>query len=288
MLKLSPLIMNMKNVFLEKTVLITGGSSGIGLALAKILAKHGANLVLLARRADRLDSAEKEIRTFSNATSGLIEKIIADVANEDEVKTGIGKFVSDHGVPDYLINSAGVSRPGMFEETSADVFRWMMNVNFLGTVYATQAVIPGMIARNSGYIVNISSMAGFLGVVGYTAYGASKFAVRGFSDTLRAEMKLHNINVSVVFPPDTDTPQLAEEEPYKPAVTKALSTGNTSLRSADEVADSILKGVARKQYIITPGMDNTLLYRANSLLGNLSYWVMDQLVKQAKHQAEKQ
>ena len=99
------------------------------------------------------------------------------------------------GPPDLLVNSAGVAHPGYFQELDLNIFHWMMEVNYFGTVYMTKEVIPSMLKRGSGYIVNISSMAGFVGTFGYTAYGGSKFAVRGFSDVLRAEMKIHGIGV---------------------------------------------------------------------------------------------
>jgi 3-dehydrosphinganine reductase len=142
-------------------------------------------------------------------------------------------------------------------------------------------VVPAMIARGSGHIVNISSIAGFLGVYGYSAYGASKFAVAGFSDVLRAEMKPLGIHVSLVFPPDTKTEQLAYETRFKPAVTKALS-GSSGLMEPERVADAILRGVARKRYIITPGSEGRVLYHAHHLLGKLVYPVMDWQVSRAR------
>ena len=209
--------------FLKKTALITGGSSGIGLALARQLAASGANICLLARNATRLESARIEVSGCCIHDDQSVDVLQADVCDPDSVIPRIQDYIKACGSPDILINSAGVAHPGEFADLDLDVFRWMMETNYFGTVYATKAVVDAMITRGSGHIVNISSIAGFLGVYGYTAYGASKFAVRGFSDALRAELKPLGIQVSIVFPPDTETPQLRYENQFKPAVTKALA-----------------------------------------------------------------
>ncbi len=120
----------------------------------------------------------------------------------------------------------------------------MMAVNYFGTLHVVKTVLPGMLARGSGHIVTISSLAGVVGVFGYTAYGASKYAVRGFSDALRAELKPQGIGVSIVYPPDTDTPQLAYEKLYKPPETKAI-TEVGGMIPAEKVAQAIVHGVAR-------------------------------------------
>jgi len=118
-------------------------------------------------------------------------------------------------------------------------------------------------------------------VFGYSAYGASKYAVRGFSDVLRAELKPRGIHVSVIFPPDTDTPQLAYETPFKPPETRALSSTGGVL-TADQVAQAILKGIIRRQYIILPGTETKLLYHLNNLLGNAIYPLMDWMIRKAR------
>jgi 3-dehydrosphinganine reductase len=156
----------------------------------------------------------------------------------------------------------------------------MMDTNYYATVYVIKAVLPEMIARRSGHIINISSMAGFLGVFGYTAYGASKFAVTGFSESLRAELKPHGIRVSVAFPPDTDTPQLAYENQYKPPETKAIS-GAAQALSAEKVAQAILHQAARGHYLIFPGSEARLFYILSTKLPkSLVFAVMDWLASQ--------
>lgn len=266
--------------FAGKRALITGGSSGIGLALAKKLAAHGADVWILARDAARIETACAEIRAARRTESTRVGSITADVADAPGVGAALAEFAQREGAPDLLINSAGVTRPGYFTDLDLDVFREMMEINYLGTVAVIKALLPWMITRGSGYIVNVSSIAGFLSVYGYSAYGPSKFAVRGLSDVLRYELEEYGIRVSVVFPPDTQTPQLDFENPLKPPVLQKLDESNKVL-TADAVAESILRNVARGRYIITPGFDSSLYFQLTNFFG-LVYPVMGSMVRQAR------
>jgi len=265
-----------------KLVLITGGSSGIGLALAKQFSNLGADVWVIARNRKTLGSALVLIESEKTHNDQKFGFIGIDVSKHDYVNYFIEKFIKTHGVPDVLINSAGVAHPGNFLDLDIDIFHWMMDINYFGTVNVIKAIIPGMLSRGSGHIVNISSIAGFLGVYGYSAYGASKYAVRGFTDVLRSELKPHRIDVSIVFPPDTDTPQLQYENQYKPAVTKALA-GTSNPLSPDVVAKDIIKGISKKRYLILPGFESKIIYILNNNLGKLIYKVIDILIKNILH-----
>ena len=267
--------------FKGKIGLVTGGSSGIGLATACLLAQKGAHVWLLARRGEKLAEALRKVKSAAQEPGQSCGMLETDVTNEKQVNQAISKIFHTVGLPDLVINSAGVAHPGYVQETDIKIFHWMMDVNFFGTVNVTKALLPGMIERGSGYIVNISSMSGFLGIFGYTAYSASKYAVRGFSDVLRSEMKPHGIGVSVVFPPDTDTPQLTYEKQFKPAETRAL-TAISGMMSADSVAKSILTGIERGKYLILPGIENKLFYRLSGIFSHSVYPVMDWLIAQAQ------
>jgi len=261
----------------KKVVLVTGGSSGIGLAIAKLLASAGAYVWLAARRRELLDSAISEIKTACQEGSQKCGFTSADVSKFDQALAVVKEVTDFAGTPDVVINSAGITQPGYIQDLSFDTFEHLMAVNYFGTVYITKAVLAGMLTRGSGHIINISSMAGYLGVFGYSAYGATKFAVAGFSEALRAELKPQGIRVSVVFPPDTDTPQLAYEEPFKPAETKAIS-GNAKALSADLVARSILKQAERGHYMIFPGIDSRLFYLLNSKMPkSLVFAILDKM-----------
>ncbi len=256
--------------------LITGGSSGIGLALARLLLAEGARVALLARNPERLAQARENL--LDAYPRAEISVWSADVTNAPQVTALLETFVAQQGTPDLLINSAGMAHPGRFEELPLEIFDQMIAVNYLGTVYVTKALVPAMLERGSGHIVNISSVAGFLNIYGYTAYGAAKFAVRGFSDALRMELKPRGIQVSLVFPPDTDTPQLAYENQFKPEVTRTLA-GNAGVLSPDFVAQEILAGVRRNAYLILPGFETKVIYVVSRLLGAGVNPILDYLVR---------
>jgi len=266
----------------DRVAFVTGGSSGIGLALARLLAASGAHVWLAARERIRLESALKEVESARYSPTQRCGIISADLSVPVEAAEAVSRVIQSVGVPDLVINSAGVAHPGYVQDLPLDIFRWMMETNYFATVYVTKAVLPGMIERRSGYITNISSMAGFLGIFGYTAYGASKFAVTGFSESLRAELKPHGIHVSVVFPPDTDTPQLAYENQYKPAETKAIS-GTAHALSAEKVAQAILQQAERGRFLIFPGSEARLVYILSSKLPrSLVFAVLDWLASKGR------
>ena len=253
--------------FSGKYVLISGGSSGIGKSVAKQMAGKRAHLTLLARRKDLLEEAALQIKEHIVHQNQLVEIISSDVSNYENLRKSLTKV--DHPI-DILINSAGVAYPGKFTELEPDIFKNIMEINYLGTVNLTKLVVPGMIAQRSGYIVNLSSLAALLGIYGYTAYAPSKFAVRGFSHCLRAELKPFGIDVSIVYPPDTDTPQLAFERSRIPDITRKINEGGGIL-SPDKVADVIIKGIENKKFVIIPGFEGKVIYRFARLIDAVMY-----------------
>jgi len=207
------------------------------------------------------------------------------VADAEQASAAVAEVFAAVGVPDVVINSAGIVRPGYIQELSPVTFRRLIEVNYLGTVYVTHAAVPGMIARGSGHIVNISSEGGFLGVGGYTAYCGSKFAVRGFSEALRVELKPAGVGVSVVFPPDTDTPQLAAEKPLRPKEVEILNGGR--VLSPESVAGAIIDGISRRRFLIIPSAEGSIYYWLAGVLGGLQYPIMDLMVNRAYRKAGK-
>lgn len=264
-----------------KHALITGGSSGIGLALARKLAASGADVTILGRDPNKLEAARQEISTARRDPNLLNKSLAADVSDAATLQGILKGYIQHYGAPDLLVNSAGVTYAGNFADLDLDIFKSMMDINYFGTLNTIKAVLPGMIERRSGYIVNISSLAGVLGVYGYSAYGPSKFAIRGLSDILLYELAEYGIKVSVVFPPDTQTPQLEFEKPLKPPILTELDKSNKVL-SADTVAQSIIKGILKNKYIITPGFDSSLYFQLTNFFG-LVYPVMGFMVNQARN-----
>ena len=267
----------------EKVVFVTGGSSGIGLAAARLLATMGAHVWLAARRKPLLEAALKDLEAVCRTPSQHCGIVSADLSDPEQAAEAVSKVIAIVGTPDVIINSAGVAHPGYIQDLPLDVFRWMMDVNYFATVHTIKALLPGMIERRAGHIINISSIAGYMGIFGYTAYGASKFAVAGFSEVLRAEMKPYGVRVSVAFPPDTDTPQLAYENQFKPPEEKAIS-GTTRPLSAVKVATAILQQAARGQFLIFPGTDARLFYLLDKFLPKtLVFAVLDGLAAQGRN-----
>jgi len=269
-----------------KFALITGGSSGIGLALGRVLAAQGADVCLLARDHSKLQAAQHDVLKHKINDGQRIHTLSCDIRDYEKLSKELDRLTQEFGLPDLVINSAGVTYPGTFQEIDIKTFHWLMDINYFGTVHILKCLIPKMISRGSGRIVNISSQAGFIGVFGYSAYGASKYAVRGLSDVLRAELKPQGIQVSIVFPPDTKTPQLEFEEPLKPFETKEIA-GSAKALSADEVAEAILKGVHNGRYVIIPGLEGKIFFRLTNFLGNLTYPIMDWMVQRAQKKKNK-
>jgi 3-dehydrosphinganine reductase len=256
---------------------ITGGSSGIGLALAKKLAASGYDLSLIARRKALLDAAAAEIARCFVRPDQRVLAFPADVADAKAAEGAVASAIAALGAPDLVVTSAGIAIPGYFEEVPTAVFERTMAVNYFGTLHVLRAALPSMRARRQGRVLLVSSGAALTGIFGYGAYGPSKFAVRGLAETLHAELKCDNIAVSIAYPPDTETPQLVEEEKTKPEETK-LITSVAAIWSADAVAVAILRGLERGAFAITPGATLTLMHRLPGIVIPVLRWYCDRLV----------
>ena len=267
----------------DRHVLITGGSSGIGLALARQAVAAGARVSLVARDPGRLAGARAEL--LAGHPGAIVGAYPADVARQAEVLTALAQAEGAHGPVDVLIASAGVAHPGYFEEVPVDVFERTMAVNFFGALFPLKALVPAMRRRGRGAVVLISSGAGLYGLFGYTAYAASKFALRGLAEALRAELRDTGVTVTIVYPPDTDTPMLAEENRIKPPETRAITAGG-GLLTAEAVARATLDGLARGRFQVTPGLPMTALAWLHSVLAPLLHWMFDRTARRARRGRE--
>ena len=256
--------------------LITGGSSGIGRALGRKLANAGYHLSLISRRQDLLEEAAAEMRRSALRADQRIEIYPADVAEPVQVEAAVKAAIARLGGPELVVTSAGIAVPGYFEDIPATTFERMMAVNYFGTLYVIRAALPAMRARQRGRIVLVSSGAALMGLFGYAAYGPSKFAVRGLAETLRSELRADNIGVSVVYPPDTETPMLEEENKTKPEETR-LITGVAKTWSADAVAACMMRGIERGTFAITPGLTISLMHRWPGAVIPALRWYCDRL-----------
>jgi 3-dehydrosphinganine reductase len=266
-------------------VIVTGGSSGIGLATAHEVAARGARVTIMARTVSRLDAAAAELREAHGADGATIATRALDVADREAVEHVFAEITAPggrgFGPCDVLVTSAGIAHPGYFEKLPDEVFRDAIEVDYFGTLWPVRAVAPAMIARRQGSIVGVASAAALVGVFGYTAYGPAKFAVRGLCEALRQELAPHGVHVGCVYPPDVDTPQLAYENRYKPAETAAIS-GTIEALPASAVAEAIVAGIEARRFAIIPDLQTKLLARTAGLVPELYAAVFDRSVRKAR------
>lgn len=182
-----------------KAVIVTGASSGIGEASAREFGKHGASVVLAARRVDRLEALAKEINGLGTGARAVA--VPADLGSLGDIQRLVDETIRHFGRIDVLFNNAGFGRLDWLEalDPVKDI-RAQFDVNVLGVIQTTREALPAMMRQRSGHVINMSSVAGLVGAPTYTAYAASKFAVRGFSEALRREVAPWGIKVSVVYP----------------------------------------------------------------------------------------
>ena len=241
-------------------------------------AQAGNTVTLIARGRDRLRAAAEDIHQKYGAP---VQTFSADLGCRAEAERSINDAIAKFGAPTHLVTSAGQAIPGYFEQLDLEVFEALHAVNYLGTLYAIKAAYPHMREAGGGRIAIVSSGAGLVGIFGYTAYGATKYAVRGFGECLRAEARRHKISVTIAYPPDTDTPQLAAEELIRPPETKAVA-GGAAVWSSDRVASLIWRGMEARKFAVTPGWEMTALYRFQSLIDPMLRWTFDRIADRAK------
>jgi short-subunit dehydrogenase len=272
-----------------RPVMITGASSGIGLELARHYARVGKPLVLIARNSERLQATAEELSKLSPVyqdDSTLITVVSLDVADASAVSSQLTKVVHTRGIPELLINAAGVVNVGRFLEMDTDYFDANLRIDLEGTVNTCRAIAPFMAEAGAGHIVNIASVAGYMGIYGYTGYSAAKYAVMGFSEALRFEMKPQGVSVSVVCPPDTKTPGFAAEQAARPVETEAIAGSITAL-CPELVARKIVRGINSRRFYIIIGASSKFYFRLKGLLPEVFFAIVDGQVRKARKTSAK-
>jgi NAD(P)-dependent dehydrogenase (short-subunit alcohol dehydrogenase family) len=260
-------------------IIVTGGSSGIGLAIAKLYADRGARVSLLARQSGRLEQARDELTAISDVDPFRIQIASVDVASASQISDAVALCERAFGPCDILVASAGIVEPSAFDAMPAAVFDEQIATNLLGTANVVRAVYKGMKARRSGKIMMLSSGAALIGIYGYSAYCASKSGLAGFAEALRAEAGAFGIRVCVCFPPDTLTPQYHREMSMRPAEA-ALLMGSVKPWSAEAVATRIVRGLDRGKARIHFGWSLTALaYFGPLIKPPLMWWVSRKMRK---------
>ncbi|XP_013886276.1 3-dehydrosphinganine reductase [Austrofundulus limnaeus] len=240
-------------------VVVTGGSSGIGKCIAIECYRQGAFITLVARDEEKLLRAKKDVEKYAINDKQVVLCVSVDVSSDyTQVENVIKQAQEKLGPVDMLVNCAGTAISGKFEEMEVERFKEMIELNYLGSVYPTRAVITTMKERRMGRIMFVSSQAGQIGLFGYTAYSPSKFALRGLAEALQMEVKPYNIYVTMAFPPDTDTPLLAEENKSKPLETKLISE-TSGVWQPDQVAKILVRDAVQGNFSSSVGPDGYML-----------------------------
>ncbi|MGR3370508.1 MAG: SDR family NAD(P)-dependent oxidoreductase [Sagittula sp.] len=255
---------------------VSGGSSGIGLEIARLLAGQGRPVVLLARDAARLDAAAADIR--QSAPGADVLGLPVDVSDRAALSAACAQAVAAYGAPGVAVASAGIVEPGLFLDQPLDSFDRQMAVNYNGTLYFLREAAPLMRDAGGGRMAVISSGAAFFGIYGYSAYAPTKYAVRALAEVLRVELAPHGISVTLCYPPDTDTPQLAAEKLTKPAATAAITDGG-GLWQPEAVAERVVRAMDTGRFTVTPGWQMWLLNGLAPLLASLLRWHQARVIR---------
>jgi short-subunit dehydrogenase len=226
----------------DRVAVVTGASSGIGAAAASALAREGARVVLVARRADRLRERAEAIV----AAGGVAWVQICDVSRRDEVEAAAREIVARHGRVDLLLNCAGHAQHVLFRDHAVDDIESLIQTNTLGTIYWIKALLPQMEAREEGWIVNLSSLAGQIGQPDEGAYSAAKFAVTGLSQAIAPELAERGVHLLCVHP------ALVRTEMFTPEVLERMPPNTLSgFIEVDEFVRQMLRALARGENEVT-------------------------------------
>lgn len=245
----------------DKTVVITGASSGIGKALAEEMAKRGANIVLAARQYVTLCEITAELEKTYGVKALAIQ---ADVSKEEDCEALVKQTILTFGKLDVLINNAGLSMRALFKDLDLSVLKNLMDVNFWGTVYCTKYALPEIL-KTTGSIVAVSSIAGYRGLPGRTGYSSSKFAMNGFMESLRTELLKTGVHVMVSCPGFTTSNIRVAALSQDGTAHGETSMEEGKMMTAEEVAQRICDGIEQKKRTLIMTRQGKLAVWVNKL-----------------------
>jgi len=269
------------NTFKDKICVITGAGSGIGRALALQFAESGAKLAL----ADKDQKSLDETKDLTLSSEGNVFTQAVDVADKAQMQAFADAVEDKFGGADIVINNAGVALIQTVEDTSSEDFEWLMGINFWGVVYGSQMFLPMLKRSNDAALVNISSVFGLVGIPTQGAYNASKFAVKGFTEALRLELKDTNVTPISVHPGGIKT-NISRSARFYRGPNKSDSHSDLSqlfdrfsFTTPEKAASTIIKGIKRKKLRVLVGKDAYVFDWASRLLPSTYHKVIDTLVK---------
>lgn len=269
-----------KQPFKGKIAFLIGASTGMGRAIAKDFVNLGGSVLIIARRENILEEAASEIQQKIVNESQFVVSKSCDATDMEMLKPILEDSIKNHGVPDYLFNLVGRAIPGYIEDYTLDDFKNNMDTNYYGQLVPTLILLPEFMKEKKGNIIFFSSMLGYMGMMGYGAYVSTKFAIVGLAESLRNELKPLNIRISIVYPPDTNTPGLSTENEGKPPECAMMSeTGG--LLEPEEISEYVIKKLLKKQFHISPGNAKPIRY-IHRIFPKLVRWFMDSSYKKAR------
>ena len=269
--------------FSNKVAVITGAGSGIGRALAQQLSAEGAELALSDVNMKGLEETNASLKG-----NGKVTLTQLDVSDRIQFEQHTQDVIKDFGHADMLFNNAGVALAETVNDCSYEDFEWLMNINFWGVVYGTKSFLPHMLTRPEAAIINVSSIFGIIALPTQSQYNASKFAVRGFTESLRQELKDSDVFVGCVHPGGIKTNIVVNGRMHKSMVgeqthTQQIEEFNKMARTTPEkAAQTILNGVRKNKRRILIGQDAKLMDRIQRLFPEKYTAIFGALLKLAR------
>jgi len=266
--------------FEDKIAVITGGSQGLGKATAKYFVELGGSVCIIARRTEILEETANEINELKLGDTQFIEIIACDTTIMDKLKPLLTEFVEKYGIPDYLLNCVGYAYANYIEKISLGDFKKNMEVNYYGQLVPILILLPYFMKEKKGHIANVSSILGYMGLMGFTTYVPSKYAVVGLSETLRNELKPHKINVSILYPPSMDTPGFEIENETKPEECRIMEARG-GIETPEDVAEVFIHGILKNKFNILPG-EAKFIWKINRYFPKIIRYWSDKSYKKAR------